>query len=182
MSPQQTGKKKSHAAMEFREEFFYSSASSSKRKRDIGMGPMGEMMLTYRATNALLTNSGCSQNCGLPSFCNTSLFLLATHVLPASPNFGQAKHGQNDPAATVCQQCICCPICEHHFTHWTHPDISLRFRAGGRRYIYKESELKPSQPMTARLFEGTPLSISGHHRKSIQKADVRNLHTPSSGA
>ena len=50
-----------------------------------------------------------------------------------APNFGQAKHGQNGPAATVCQQCICCPICGHHFTHWTHPDISLRFRSGGRR-------------------------------------------------
>jgi len=49
------------------------------------------------------------------------------------PAFGQAKHGQNDPAATVCQQGICCPICEHHFTCWTHPDISLRFRGGGRR-------------------------------------------------
>ena len=33
----------------------------------------------------------------------------------------------------VCLQGICCPICEHHFTHWTHPDISFRFRAGGRR-------------------------------------------------
>ena len=44
-----------------------------------------------------------------------------------------AKHGQNGPAATVCQQGICCPICGHHFTHWTHPDISLRFRPGGRR-------------------------------------------------
>ena len=73
------------------------------------------------------------QNCSLPSFCNITLFLLATCVLPASPNFGQAKHGQNDPSATVCQQSICCPICEHHFTHWTHPDISLCFRAGGRR-------------------------------------------------
>ena len=40
-------------------EIFYSSASSSKTKRDIGMGPTGEMLLTYRATNALLTNSGC---------------------------------------------------------------------------------------------------------------------------
>ena len=59
--------------------------------------------------------------------------MLATRVLPASPNFGQAKHGQNGPAATVCQQGICFPICEHHFTHWTHPDISLPFRAGGRR-------------------------------------------------
>ena len=74
-----------------------------------------------------------SENCGRKVFCNTALFLLATRVLPASPNFGQAKHGQNGPAATDCQQCICCPICGHHFTHWTHPDISLRFRAGGRR-------------------------------------------------
>ena len=74
-----------------------------------------------------------NQNCGRLIFCYTALFLLATRVLPASPNFGQAKHGQNGPAATDCQQCICCPICGHHFTHWTHPDISLRFRAGGRR-------------------------------------------------
>ena len=74
-----------------------------------------------------------SENCGRKVLGNTALFLLATRVLPASPNFGQAKHGQNDPAATVCQQGICCPICEHHFTHWTHPDISLPFRAGGRR-------------------------------------------------
>ena len=74
-----------------------------------------------------------SENSGRKVFCNTALFLLATRVLPASPNFGQAKHGQNGPAATVCQQCICCPICGHHFTHWTHPDISLCFRAGGWR-------------------------------------------------
>ena len=73
------------------------------------------------------------ENCGRICDCNTSLFLLATRISPASPNFGQAKHGQNGPAATVCQQCICCPICEHHFTHGTHPDISLPFRAGGRR-------------------------------------------------
>ena len=61
MSPQQAGKKKSRAAMEFRKktEIFYSSASSTKTKRDIGIGPMGKMMLTYRATNALSTNSGC---------------------------------------------------------------------------------------------------------------------------
>ena len=25
------------------------------------------------------------------------------------------------------------PYIGHHLTHWTHPDISLRFRAGGRR-------------------------------------------------
>ena len=74
-----------------------------------------------------------SENCCRKVFCYTYLFLLATRISPASPNFGQAKHGQNGPAATVCRQCICCPICGHHFTHWTHPDISLRFRAGGRR-------------------------------------------------
>ena len=45
-------------------EFFYSLASSSKTKRDIGMGPTGEMMLTYRATNALLTKSGCGDSSG----------------------------------------------------------------------------------------------------------------------
>ena len=66
------------------------------------------------------------QNCGL-------LFLLATRISPASPNFGQAKHGQNGPAATDCQQGIFCPICGHHFTHRTHTDISFRFRPGGRR-------------------------------------------------
>ena len=73
-----------------------------------------------------------SENRGRKVLRNTALFLLETRNLPASPNFGQAKHGQNGPAATVCQQCICCPICGHHFTHWTHPDISFRFRAGGR--------------------------------------------------
>ena len=73
------------------------------------------------------------QNCHRPSFWNTSLCLVATRLLPASPNFGQGKRGQNDPAATFCQQGICCPVCKHHFTRWTHPDISLRFRAGGRR-------------------------------------------------
>ena len=47
--------------MEFREKrkFFTLRPPDSKRKRDIGMGQMGKMMLTYRATNALLTNSGC---------------------------------------------------------------------------------------------------------------------------
>ena len=73
------------------------------------------------------------QNCGLIIFRNTALFLLATRDLPASPNFGQAKHGQNGPAAIFCQQGICCPICKHHFTRWTHPDISLRFRPGNSK-------------------------------------------------
>ena len=35
-----------------------------------------------------------SQNCDRPAFSNTALFLLATCVLPPSPNFGEAKHGQ----------------------------------------------------------------------------------------
>ena len=74
-----------------------------------------------------------SENCGRKVLRNTALFLLATRVLPASPNFGQAKHGQNGPAATDCQQCIFYPICGHHFTHRTHTDISFRFRPGGRR-------------------------------------------------
>ena len=65
--------------------------------------------------------------------CYTALFLLATPVLPASPKSGQAKHGQNGPAATFCQQGICYPACKHHFTGWTHPDIFLRFRTGGWR-------------------------------------------------
>ena len=46
-------------ANSWKTEFLYSLASSSKTKRDIGMGPTGGMMLTYWATNALLTNSGC---------------------------------------------------------------------------------------------------------------------------
>ena len=74
-----------------------------------------------------------SENWGRKVLGNTALFLLATRVLLASPNFGQAKHGQNGPAATDCQQCIFYPICGHHFTHRTHTDISFRFRPGGRR-------------------------------------------------
>ena len=34
------------------------------------------------------------ENCGRKVLRNTALFLLATRVLPASPNFGQAKQGQ----------------------------------------------------------------------------------------
>ena len=106
----------------------------------MGMGPTGEMMLTYRATNALSTKSFLymlknslrkillyDKNCGRLIFRNTALFLLATRVLPASPNFGQAKHGQNGPAAAFCRQGICCPIRNKHFTCWTHPHVSLRF-------------------------------------------------------
>ena len=39
--------------------FFCKIYIYTKRKKDIGMGPMGKMMPTYRATNALLTISGC---------------------------------------------------------------------------------------------------------------------------
>ena len=35
-----------------------------------------------------------SENCGRKVFSNTYLFLLATRISPASPNFGQAKQGQ----------------------------------------------------------------------------------------
>ena len=35
-----------------------------------------------------------SENCGRKVFCYTYLFLLATRISPASPNFGQAKQGQ----------------------------------------------------------------------------------------
>ena len=43
------------------------------------------------------------ENCGRIFDFNTALILPATCVLPASPNFGQAEHGQNGPAATFCQ-------------------------------------------------------------------------------
>ena len=61
MSPQQADELFYQIEIEFREkmEIFYCSASNSKTKRDVGMGPTGEMMFTYRATNALLTKSGC---------------------------------------------------------------------------------------------------------------------------
>ena len=36
------------------------------------------------------------ENCGRKVLGNTALFLLATRVLPASPNFGQAKQGQKN--------------------------------------------------------------------------------------
>ena len=36
------------------------------------------------------------KNCGLKVSPNTALFLLATRVLPASPNLGQAKHDKKD--------------------------------------------------------------------------------------
>ena len=35
-----------------------------------------------------------SEKCGRICDCNTYLFLLATRISPASPNFGQAKQGQ----------------------------------------------------------------------------------------
>ena len=78
------------------------------------------------------------ENCGRICDSNTALFLLATHISPASPNFGQAKHSQNGPAATDCQQCIFYPICGHHFTHRTHTDISFCFWPEGRISVFHE--------------------------------------------
>ena len=74
-----------------------------------------------------------SENCGRKVFRNTALFLLAIRVLQASPNFGQARHCQNRPAATFCQRGFFCPLRNNTFTRWTHHNISLRFRARGRR-------------------------------------------------
>ena len=51
-----------------------------------------------------------SQNCGLVAFSNTALFLLATRILPASTNFGQAKHGKKGPAATFRPKGVCSPM------------------------------------------------------------------------
>ena len=61
MSPQQADGFFYQSDMKIREktEFFLSSASRSKTKRDIGMGLMGKMRPTYRVKNALLTISGC---------------------------------------------------------------------------------------------------------------------------
>ena len=39
-----------------------------------------------------------------------ALVLLATRVLPASPNFGQAKHCQEGPAATFRPKGVCSPM------------------------------------------------------------------------
>ena len=41
-----------------------------------------------------------SENCGRKIKCYTALILLATRVLLAFPNFGQAKHDQKGLAAT----------------------------------------------------------------------------------
>ena len=70
LSPEQADEFVYQSEMKIRKktEIFYSSASSSKTKGDIRMGPTGEMMLTYRATNALLTNSGCGAVLPAPSW------------------------------------------------------------------------------------------------------------------
>ena len=51
-----------------------------------------------------------SENCGRKVFRNTALFLLATRVLPAYPNFGQAKHGTKQPRSHLfVNRAIFCP-------------------------------------------------------------------------
>ena len=53
---------------------------------------MFEMYIKNSLERILLSG----QNCDRPAFCYTALVLLATRVLPAPPNFGQAKHGEKD--------------------------------------------------------------------------------------
>ena len=57
--------------------------------------------------------------------------MLATRVLPASPNFRQAKHGQNGFAASFCQQGICCPVHNDNFIYLARQIqvLSCAFRA-----------------------------------------------------
>ena len=73
-----------------------------------------------------------SENCGRICDSNTALFLLATRVLPASSNFGQAKHGQKGPTPTFCPKGVCSPMYNQHFTFYA-PSQYLSFRVAGRR-------------------------------------------------
>ena len=59
-----------------------------------------------------------SENYGRKVLRNTALVLLATRVLPASPNLGQAKQGQKGPAATFCPKCVCSPMYTSLFTFY----------------------------------------------------------------
>ena len=43
---------------------------------------------------------------------------MATRVLPASPNFGQAKHGQKGPSATFPPKGVCSPTYTGLFTFY----------------------------------------------------------------
>ena len=68
-----------------------------------------------------------SQNCGLMAFSNTALFLLATRILPASTNFGQAKHGQKGPTATFHPKGVCSPMYNEVFTFYGLPQYLSSF-------------------------------------------------------
>ena len=61
LSPQQADELFYQSKIEIREKrnIFTLLLLLLEKTRDIGMGPIGEMMFTYRATNALLTKSGC---------------------------------------------------------------------------------------------------------------------------
>ena len=62
-----------------------------------------------------------------------TLFLLASRVLPAYLNFGQTKHGQNVPPSTFRPK-VFVTLCITAFSPFmAHRNISLCFRAGGRR-------------------------------------------------
>ena len=73
-----------------------------------------------------------SENYGRKALRNTALVLLATRVLPASPNFGQAKHGQKGPTATFCPKGICSPMYNELFTFY-----------GPSQYLFSFLSLRP---------------------------------------
>ena len=60
--------------------------------------------------------------------------MLATGVLPTSPNFGQAKHGQKGPAATFCLKGVV-PLCI--------PVTGLFIFYGPSQYLSSFSSLRP---------------------------------------
>ena len=76
-----------------------------------------------------------SENCGRKVFRNTALFLLATRVLPASPNFGQAKQGQKFVVPTfhihfLNPECVTIP--------WYLPQKIFPLKIFGYGAIYKK--------------------------------------------
>ena len=62
--------------------------------------PPKRMFHIYIYKKSFQEDFALDQNCGRLILRCTTLFLLATCVLPAYPNFGQAKHGQKGSAAT----------------------------------------------------------------------------------
>ena len=75
--------------------------------------------------------------------------MLATRVLPASPNFGQAKHGQKSHASNFCPKSVCSPMYTGLFTFYD-PSQYLRFQARGQRV----KKFHFSICLSARIFFG----------------------------